>query len=41
MKIVQINCVYEYSSTGRTTMEMHEYCMSYGIESHVFCFIRD
>ena len=37
MKIVQINCVYEYSSTGRTTMEMHEYCMSYGIESHVFC----
>ena len=37
MKIVQINAVYEYSSTGRTTMEMHEYLRSIGVESHVFC----
>lgn len=37
MKVVQINAVYEYSSTGRTTMEMHEYLRSQGIESHVFC----
>lgn len=37
MKVVQINAVYEYSSTGRTTMEMHEYLHSQGIESHVFC----
>lgn len=37
MKVVQINAVYEYSSTGRTTMEMHEYLCSQGIESHVFC----
>lgn len=37
MKIVQINAVYEYSSTGRTTMEMHEYLRSQGVESYVFC----
>lgn len=37
MKIVQINAVYEYSSTGRTTMEMHEYLCSHGIDSYVFC----
>lgn len=37
MKIVQINAVYEYSSTGRTTMEMHEYLHSQGFESYVFC----
>lgn len=37
MKVVQINAVYEFSSTGRTTMEMHEYLYSQGIESHVFC----
>ncbi|WP_278703771.1 glycosyltransferase [Parabacteroides goldsteinii] len=37
MKVVQINAVYEYSSTGRTTKEMHEYFLSVGIESHVFC----
>lgn len=37
MKIIQINCVYEFSSTGRATQEMHEYCKTNGIESFVFC----
>lgn len=37
MKIVQINAVYEYSSTGRTTKEMHEDLSKRGIESYVFC----
>lgn len=37
MKVVQINAVYEYSSTGRTTTEMHEYLLSQGIKSYVFC----
>ena len=37
MKVVQINAVYEYSSTGRTTTEMHEYLCANGIESYVFC----
>ena len=36
MKIVQINSVYQYSSTGRTTMEMHESLIQYGHESYVF-----
>ena len=37
MKIVQINAVYKLSSTGRNTLEMHEYCRQNGVESHVFC----
>lgn len=37
MKIVQINAVYEYSSTGRTTMEMHEYLLAHDMQSYVFC----
>ena len=37
MKIVQINAVYEYGSTGRTTMEMHEYLRTNGQEAYVFC----
>lgn len=37
MKIVQINFVYKYSSTGRTTKEMHESLMQKGYESYVFC----
>lgn len=37
MKIVQINAVYKIGSTGRNTLEMHEYCVLKGIESHVFC----
>lgn len=41
MKVVQINAVYEYSSTGRTTMEMHEYLISLGIDSLVFCTNKD
>lgn len=37
MKIVQINAVYQYSSTGRTTMEMHKELLRRGIDSYVFC----
>lgn len=37
MKVVQINAVYEYSSTGRTSTEMHEYLRSKGVDSYVFC----
>lgn len=37
LKIVQINAVYEYSSTGRTTTEMHEYLRKNGVDSYVFC----
>ena len=36
MKVVQINVVYRHSSTGRTTMEMHQDQLSKGIESYVF-----
>lgn len=37
MRIVQINAVYRYSSTGRTTEEMHHYLLEHGHESYVFC----
>lgn len=37
MKVVQINAVYEYSSTGRTTTELHEYLRNNGVDSYVFC----
>ena len=37
MKIVQINAVYKYSSTGRTTEEMHVFLRNKGYESFVFC----
>ena len=37
MKIVQINAVYHFSSTGRTTEDMHLYLKSKGVESYVFC----
>ena len=37
MKIVLINAVYEYSSTGRTTKEMHLSLIDRGIDSYVFC----
>lgn len=37
MKIVQINAVYRHSSTGRTTMEMHNALKHNGIDSYVFC----
>lgn len=36
MKIVQINAVYGYSSTGRNVAEKHEYFRQRGIESFVF-----
>ena len=35
MKVLQINAVYEYSSTGRTTTELHQYLLSQGIDSYV------
>jgi glycosyltransferase involved in cell wall biosynthesis len=35
MKIVQINAVYEYSSTGRNTQEIHEFLIANGHESYV------
>ena len=42
MKILQINAVYEYSSTGRTTTEMHQYFLDNGIDSYVAaCNIND
>ena len=34
MKIVQINAVYEFSSTGRTTKEMHEWLDSFKVRNH-------
>jgi len=37
MKVVQINAVYEYSSTGRTSKEMHQFLKENGQESFVFC----
>lgn len=37
MKIVQINAVYRFGSTGRTTEEFHRYCKKHGIDSYVFC----
>lgn len=48
MKVLQINAVYEYSSTGRMTTELHKYLLSQGIESYVAannvrdseCFIK-
>ena len=35
MKVIQINAVYAYSSTGRTTKEIHEYLGTQGIDSYV------
>lgn len=37
MIIIQLNAAYALSSTGRTTQEMHEYLLSKGYESFVFC----
>lgn len=36
MKIIQINAVYGFSSTGRNVSEMHKYFQQEGIESFVF-----
>lgn len=41
MKVVQINAVYHFSSTGRTTEDMHLYLQSKGVDSYVFCVNRD
>lgn len=41
MRIAQINAVYEYSSTGRTTKEMHMALKTIGYESIVFNSIVD
>lgn len=41
MKVVQINAVYELSSTGRTCKEMHEYFMVHGIDSYKFYSVRN
>lgn len=35
MKILQVNAVYKTKSTGRITMELHNYFKSKGIESYV------
>lgn len=37
MNVVQINAVYHYSSTGRSTEEMHLSFIEKGIKSYVFC----
>lgn len=37
MKVIQINAVYQFSSTGRTTTEMHQSLRVRGIDSYVFC----
>lgn len=37
MKIIQINAVYEIGSTGRLVMELHNYLLSKGMYSYVFC----
>lgn len=37
LKVVQINAVYKYSSTGRLTMEIHQFLKEHGVESWVFC----
>lgn len=37
MKVLQINAVYSEGSTGRMTMELHEYMLRHGIDSYVAC----
>ena len=37
MKVLQINAVYGVGSTGRMTMELHEYMLRQGIDSYVAC----
>lgn len=41
MRVVQINAVYGYSSTGRNVSEMHDYFVHNGIESYVFTSDKD
>jgi putative colanic acid biosynthesis glycosyltransferase len=35
MKVLQINAIYKTGSTGRTTLELHKYLVSKGIDSYV------
>lgn len=37
MKVLQINAVYGVGSTGRMTMELHDYMLRQGIDSYVAC----
>lgn len=37
MRILQINAVYSYGSTGRNVQELHEWYLSHGHESFVAC----
>lgn len=37
MKVLQINAVYGAGSTGRMTMELHEYMIQQGIDAYVAC----
>lgn len=37
MKVVQINAVNRYSSTGLNTLELHEFLKDHGHDSYVFC----
>lgn len=39
MKVMQINCVYDYGSTGHIVSELHKKLPNYGIES-VVCYGR-
>ena len=39
MKVLQINCVYNYGSTGKITYDIHQYLLSQGIES-IVCYGR-
>lgn len=41
MRIVQINAVYEYSSTGRIVMELDRALNAAGHDSYVFCTNRN
>lgn len=36
MKVVQLNCVYNYGSTGKIVKDLHEGLLQYGIDSYVF-----
>lgn len=39
MKVLQINCVYNYGSTGKITYALHQHLLAQGIES-VVCYGR-
>ena len=41
MKIVQINAVYQYSSTGRNVSEFHDYLVTHGHESYKFYSVKN